>query len=160
MPSATGSSQPRDQIQVSLLQAEILLPCQPPGKPKNTVVGSQSLLQENFPTQESNWSLLHCRQILYQLSYPGSPLFRYLLICMQSLSCVRLFATPWTVACLAPLSTEFSRQEYWSGLPFPLPGIGSGSSTCRWILYHLTQGSPHAYILGTYITIKCYHLKM
>ena len=32
------------------------------------------------------------------------------------------FATPWTVACQAPLSTGFSRQEYWSGLPFPSPG--------------------------------------
>ena len=30
--------------------------------------------------------------------------------------------TPWTVACQAPLSMEFSRQEYWSGLPFPPPG--------------------------------------
>ena len=36
-------------------------------------------------------------------------------------SCVRLSATPWTVACQAPLSMEFSRQEYWSGLPFPSP---------------------------------------
>ena len=41
--------------------------------------------------------------------------------CAQSLSCVRLFATPWTVACQPPLSTGFSRQEYWSGLPFPPP---------------------------------------
>ena len=31
-------------------------------------------------------------------------------------------ATPWTVTCQAPLSTAFSRQEYWSGLPFPSPG--------------------------------------
>ena len=31
-------------------------------------------------------------------------------------------ATPWTVACQAPLSMVFSRQEYWSGLPFPSPG--------------------------------------
>ena len=38
------------------------------------------------------------------------------------LSHVRLFATPWTVACLAPLSMGFSRQEYWSGLPCPPPG--------------------------------------
>ena len=37
------------------------------------------------------------------------------------LSNVQLFATPWTVACQAPLSMEFSRQEYWSGLPFPSP---------------------------------------
>ena len=33
-----------------------------------------------------------------------------------------LFATPWTVACQVPLSRGFSRQECWSGLPFPLPG--------------------------------------
>ena len=38
------------------------------------------------------------------------------------LSHVRLIATPWTVACQAPLSTGFSRQEYWSGLPLPSPG--------------------------------------
>ena len=38
-----------------------------------------------------------------------------------SLSHVGLFATPWAVARQAPLSTEFSRQEYWSGLPFPHP---------------------------------------
>ena len=34
----------------------------------------------------------------------------------------QLFATPWTVAHQAPLSMEFSSQEYWSGLPFPSPG--------------------------------------
>ena len=37
-------------------------------------------------------------------------------------SCVQLFATPWAVANHAPLSIGFSRQEYWSGLPFPSPG--------------------------------------
>ena len=41
---------------------------------------------------------------------------------MKPLSCVQLFATPWIVAYKAPLSMEFSRQEYWSGLPFPSPG--------------------------------------
>ena len=40
----------------------------------------------------------------------------------KSLSRVQLFATPWTVAYQAPLSMGFSRQEYWSGLPFPSPG--------------------------------------
>ena len=45
------------------------LPAEPQGKPKNTGVGSLSLLQWNFLTQESNWVLLHCRRILYQLSY-------------------------------------------------------------------------------------------
>ena len=52
------------------------------------------------------------------------------------------FVTPWIVACQAPLSMEFPRQEYWSGLPFPSPGIflTHGSNPClllgRWILYH------------------------
>ena len=41
---------------------------------------------------------------------------------VKSLSRVRLFATPWTVAYQAPPSVGFSRQEYWSGLPFPFPG--------------------------------------
>ena len=45
------------------------LPAEPPGKPRNTGVGSLSLLQGIFPTQESNQGLLHCRWILYQLSY-------------------------------------------------------------------------------------------
>ena len=52
---------------------------------------------------------------------------------MKSLSRVRLFATPWTVAHQAPPSMGFSRQEYWSGVPFPSlgalpdPGIEPGS---------------------------------
>ena len=50
------------------LQADSL-PAEPQGKPKNIGVGSLSLLQQIFPTQESNQGLLHCRQILYQLSY-------------------------------------------------------------------------------------------
>ena len=47
----------------------------------------------------------------------------------ESLSCVQLFVTPWTITCQAPLSMEFYRKEYWSGLPifspkdFPNPGI-------------------------------------
>ena len=41
---------------------------------------------------------------------------------VKLLSRVRLFATPWTVSHQAPPSMEFSRQEYWSGLPFPSPG--------------------------------------
>ena len=39
----------------------------------------------------------------------------------QLLSHVRLFAIPWTIDCQAPLSLGFSRQEHWSGLPFPTP---------------------------------------
>ena len=56
---------------------------------------------------------------------------------VKSLSRVQLFATPWTVAHQAPQSMEFSRQEYWSGLPFPSPedlpnpGIELGSPTLQ-----------------------------
>ena len=63
----------------------------------------------------------------------------------QSLSCVRLFATPRTVSHQTSLSMEFSREENWSGLPFPSQGIfltqGSnpGLLHCRQILYHLSQ---------------------
>ena len=55
----------------------------------------------------------------------------------KSLSHVRLFATPWTIAYEAPPSMGFSRQEYWSGLPFPSlgdlpdPGIKPGSPTLQ-----------------------------
>ena len=41
---------------------------------------------------------------------------------MKSLNHVQLLGTPWTIAHQALLSMEFSRQEYWSGLPFPSPG--------------------------------------
>ena len=57
------------------LQADSI-PAEPQGKPKNTGVGSLSLLQGVFQTQELNRGLLHCRQILYQLSYQGSHLRR------------------------------------------------------------------------------------
>ena len=42
--------------------------------------------------------------------------------CVSVLSHVRLFVTPWTVACQTPLSILYSRQEYWSGLPYLPPG--------------------------------------
>ena len=67
---------------------------------------------------------------------------------VKSLSHVRLFAIPWTVAYNAPPSMGFSRQEYWSGLPFPSPGdlpnqgLNLGLPHCRQMLYHLShQGS-------------------
>ena len=82
------------------------LPSEPPGKPKNTGVSSLSLLQGIFPTQELNRGLLHCRWILYQLSYQGrvNP-------SVQSLSCVQLFSTPWIAACQASLYITNSRSS-------------------------------------------------
>ena len=73
---------------------------------------------------------------------------------VKSLSHVQLFVTPWTAAYLVLPSMGFSRQEYWSGLPFPPPvdpsntGTESVSFACvscvsRWVLYHLSLlGSP------------------
>ena len=44
------------------------------------------------------------------------------MIVAKTLSRIQLFQTPWTVVCRIPLSMAFSRQEYWSGVPFPPPG--------------------------------------
>ena len=66
-PFSRGSSQPRSPA----LRADSL-PAEPQGKPKNTGMGSLSLLQGVFLTQELNWCLLHCSWILYQLSCQGN----------------------------------------------------------------------------------------
>ena len=68
-----GISQPRDQTQVSCIAGGLSLPAESQGKPKNTGVGSLSLLQGIFPTQGLNPGLPHCRRTLYQLSHQGSP---------------------------------------------------------------------------------------
>ena len=80
---------------------------------------------------------------------------------MKSLSCVRLFATPWNVAYQAPPSMKFSRQEYWSRLPFPSPGdlpdpgVEPESLHCRQTLYHLShQGNPNKESRGSEIVGK------
>ena len=61
------------------------------------------------PPQNKLWHCFHCFPIYFPLK-------------VKSLSCFWLFATPWTIAYQAPPSVGFSRQEYWSGLPFPSPG--------------------------------------
>ena len=73
---------------------------------------------------------------------------------MKSLSRVRLFATPWTIAHQAPPSMEFSRQEYWSGFPFPSPGDlltqgwNPGLPHCKAdALLSEPQGSPNYFLI-------------
>ena len=75
---------------------------------------------------------------------------------VKSLSHVWLFATPWTIAYQAPQSMEFSRQEYWSGLPFPSPGdlpdsgIEPGSPTLQAdALPSEPPGKPISFIKNT-----------
>ena len=65
------------------LQADSLS-AEPQGKPKNIGVGSLSLLQWVFPTQESNQGLLHCRWLLYQLSYKGKSTILQLKLFLKS----------------------------------------------------------------------------
>ena len=76
MPSCRDLPNPEIKPRSPALQADSL-PSELPGKPKNTGVGGLSLLQGIFLTQESNQGLLHCRQILYQLSYQGSHKLSY-----------------------------------------------------------------------------------
>ena len=64
-PSPGDLPNPGTEPRSPALQADSF-PAEPQGKPENTGVGSLSLLQGIFPTQESNWGLLHCRRILYQ----------------------------------------------------------------------------------------------
>ena len=102
------------------LQADYLL-AEPQGKPKNTGVSSLFLLQQIFQSQELKWGLLYCRQILYQLSYQDSPIFSSNNLKVQVFSVVSDSVNPWIVARPDPLSMYWSRQEYWSGLPFLFP---------------------------------------
>ena len=70
--------------------------------------------------------------------------------CARTLSHVQLFVTPWTVACQAPLSMKFSRQEYWNGLPLPSPGKESipGSGT-------KPKSPAHISCIGSWILTHC-----
>ena len=74
--------------------------------------------------------------------------------CLGVKSCHTLFATPWTVAHQAPLFMEVSRQEYWSGLPFPsagdLPNPGMEPSEC--LLPLLAYPKSHQEREGCYFT--------
>ena len=71
-PSPGEFPNPGTEPRSPALQADSL-PAEPQAKPKNTGVGSLSLLQQLFQTHELNQDCLHCREILYQLSYQGSP---------------------------------------------------------------------------------------
>ena len=98
-----------------LQSTRLLHPRDFPGN--NTGVGFHFLLQGIFLTQGSNPNLLHCRWILYHCATREAHSSGESEVAQSCL----LFGTPWTIAYQAPLSMGFSRQEYWSGLPFPSP---------------------------------------
>ena len=85
------------------------------GSDLSTEMPSDSLVTEDFlSTCDSPSGML-------QAALPAPENQLCTCMCAQSFSPVQLFVTPWTVARQAPQSMEFSRQEYWSGLPFPTP---------------------------------------
>ena len=112
------------------------LPAEPQGKPKNTGVGSLSLLQEIFLTQESNRSFLHCWQILYQLSYEGSTsASESRSVMSDSLQPHRPWNSPGQNA-------GVGSHSLCQGI-FPTQGSNPGLPHCRWLLYQLSdQGRP------------------
>ena len=123
-PSPGDLPNPGIETRPSALQADSL-PTEPPGKPKNTGVGSLSLLQRIFATQ--NQTGVSSVAVRFLTSWDTREALNFVVsvicyACMLShFSHVWLFATPWTVAYQAPLSMGFSKQGYWSRLPYPSP---------------------------------------
>ena len=81
--------------------------------------------------------------------------------CAVAVSRVQLSVIPWSIAQQAPLSMGFSRQEYWSGLPFPSPGdlpdpgMESGSPSWQVASLPLSHlGSPYACVHALYISMQ------
>ena len=107
-----------------------LILCDPNGIPgRNTGVGSLSFLQGIFPTQGSNPGLLHCRQIIYQLSHQGSPV---LAVCCRS---NRKLSFPWS--CFLP------SPRFCPGSVMVLsmaPGTGAGPASLCFIIPGFSHG--------------------
>ena len=104
-------------------------PAEPQGKPMNTGMGSLSLLQWIFPTQELNQGLLHCRWILYQLSYQGSLTFTLRGLGFPGGSVVKNLPANAGDVGDADLSPELGR----------LPGVGNGNP----LQYSCLENSTH-----------------
>ena len=96
------------------------------------------------------WLDIHVRYLFQVHNWENRiPFYKGLKVKVKLLSCVQLFGTPWTVAYQVPPSMGFSRQEYWSGWPFPSPGdlpnpgLNLGLPHRKQTLYCLShQGSP------------------
>ena len=101
---------------------------------------SVSKISPSFATQGMSFFDFH-----WFLSVRNTLRYNSNMVKVKSLSHVRLFATPWTIAHQASPSMEFSRHEYWSGLPLPSPedrpdpGLNPGLPHCRQMLYHLSH---------------------
>ena len=79
--------------------------------------GAKQITNEDLLYSTGNYAHIFCE------SYKGKEYEKdYIYVCMHACSVMSDSATQWTVACQAPLSRGFFRQEYWNGLPFPSPG--------------------------------------
>ena len=132
----------------SALLIQNALPLAPTGKPFHTFTLSQIVPFTSFSTIINSVLRIICMTIhsFFTRKMKWSE--------VKSLSRVQLFVIPWTVAHQAPPSMGFSRQEYWSGLPFsypgdlPNPGIEPRSPHCRKMLYRPShQWSPRTICL-------------
>ena len=150
-----SESESHSVVSNSLQLRGLYSPWNSPGQ--NTGVGSLSLLQGIFPTQELNWGLPHSRQILYQLSYQGSPKHQFFTLSLlygpaltsiheseshpvmtDSLRRHGLYS-PWTSV---GQNTRVSSLSLLQGI-FPTQGLNPGLLHCRHILYQLGhKGSP------------------
>ena len=124
-----GSSQPRDRTQVSCTAGRFFT---------KTVIQKKPLVLSALRYFIQRWRCLDLSWTGATVVILGDSMWgeddqvhafvsssvpvRVMKMTVKSLSHVQLFATPWTVAYQAPLSTGFSRQEYWGGLPFSSPG--------------------------------------
>ena len=119
-PFSRGSSNPGIEPTSPKLQVDFL-PAEPQGKLKNTGVSSLSL-QHIFSTQESNGGLLHCRWILYQLSYQVSPSIWSNLICLRYLNFLSSsFSFKFLSSCYAIDSFQYAYLIYLAEACFCTP---------------------------------------
>ena len=129
-PFSRGSSQPRDQTQVSLIMGRLFISWAT-RKAQEYWSGSLSLLQWVFPTQELNWGLLHCRWILYQLSYREAQSHS---VVSNSLRPHGLYS-PWNST---GQNTGVGSLSLFQGI-FQTLELNPGLLHCRWILYQLSH---------------------
>ena len=114
-----------------LQTARLLCACDSPGR--NTGVRCDFLLQRIFLTQESNPGLLHCRQILYRLSYERSPLISKVKVARLTL-------------CGSPChNSGVGSLSLLQGI-FPTQGLNPGVPHCRQILYQMSHKHCDSYL--------------
>ena len=135
----------------------------PPTSPKPGCHGAPSLSSLHHTANFHLLSILHTVVCMFPCCSldPSHPLLPALCppvcsLCLRlhmlsPFSHVRLTATLWTMACQAPLSMRFSRQEYQSGLPFPSPAT-SPLLPCKWVhQYHLSRFQTYALIYRSFL---------